>query len=224
MKNQKGASSVLVLLVLLLLVFLGVLAIVTSGSNLRLAEKSAETVKAWYRMDAQAEIQMSDAVRRVQTAYGEAKAYVEGRRFLDDAQQVIPEKALSEVRESWRNLTSDSEREAFLARLFPNVHLKMSDSALRDMMMEGVEIQTGTAPMSGAEYLADVSEGIQGTMLRMTLSDPEKRSTGTLEVMAQVLPAKLEEPGGHMRILQWKLVQPPFTYKNGIKLWEGIVK
>ncbi len=224
MKSQKGASSVLVLLVMLLLVFLGVLAIVTSGSNLRLAKKNAESVKAWYRMDTIAERQLSDVVRNVRSSYADAVSYMEGRRFLDDRQDVVPMAAMPAIRFSWSGLSTDSARNAFLAELFPKVYAILSERALQALTVSGVEVRTLSALTDGTKFLDQKPDTVQGPLVLMRISDPDKVSSGTLEISVQVVPETMAEQGGHVRILQWKQDQAPFEYKNEIKLWEGIIK
>lgn len=54
--NEKGSASVIVIMVMLLLVVFGILAFVSGGSSLRLAEKNAQTVKAYYLLDKHGEI------------------------------------------------------------------------------------------------------------------------------------------------------------------------
>lgn len=54
-KDEKGASSVLVVMILLVLVILGLAALTTSLSAMRLGEKSGSWYKNYYRLDALAE-------------------------------------------------------------------------------------------------------------------------------------------------------------------------
>ncbi len=54
--NDKGSASVIVIMVMLLLVVFGILAFVSGGSSLRLAEKNAQTVKDYYLLDKHGEI------------------------------------------------------------------------------------------------------------------------------------------------------------------------
>ena len=53
--SNRGSSSVLVALVLIVLVVFSVLAVTTSMANLRLARKNAETVKSFYNLDSEGE-------------------------------------------------------------------------------------------------------------------------------------------------------------------------
>lgn len=68
--NEQGSASVIVIMVMLLLVVFGVLAFVSAGSSLRLAEKNAQTVKRYYSLDKQGEI----AVARISQAMKAAPA------------------------------------------------------------------------------------------------------------------------------------------------------
>jgi len=55
LSNQKGSASVIVILVMLMLVVFGVLAFVSAGSSLRLAQKNAAMTQEYYKLDAMAE-------------------------------------------------------------------------------------------------------------------------------------------------------------------------
>ena len=50
-KNEKGSSSVLVIMVLLMLVTFGVLALITANSNLKVAEKNASWNRSYYQLE-----------------------------------------------------------------------------------------------------------------------------------------------------------------------------
>lgn len=54
--NKRGSASVIVIMVMLLLVIFGVLAFVSAGSSLRLAQKNAGTIQDYYLLDKQGEI------------------------------------------------------------------------------------------------------------------------------------------------------------------------
>lgn len=64
--KERGSASVIVIMVMLLLVVFGILAFVSGGSSLNLAEKNARTVKDYYLLDKKAEIatgQISTLIR-----------------------------------------------------------------------------------------------------------------------------------------------------------------
>lgn len=56
LSNKQGSASVIVIMVMLLLVVFGILAFVSGGSSLKLAEKNASAVKSYYLLDKKGEI------------------------------------------------------------------------------------------------------------------------------------------------------------------------
>lgn len=248
--RQTGASSVLVLLVLLLLVFLAVLAFVATGSNLRLARKNADTVQSWYRMDAEGERMAAKALQTVRSASEQTAAWLDGNRFLDAEQDVLSEATVVQWKAEWVSLQTEEERAAFRERHFAAVHAALAAQSLRKTFPDDAEVTgandaagaadatgaadaAGAADTTGASAVAGSAETsdagaaggeVAGPMLRLRAEDPEGKSAGHLEAVLQVLPAQNAGEGGHVRILSWRMVQAPFTYKNEIKLWEGIVE
>lgn len=219
--SESGASSVLVLLVLLLLVFLSVLAFVTTGSNLRLARKNAETVQAWYRMDAEGERMAAKALQTVRGAAEQTQAWLEGNRFLDGEQDVLPPATITRLKAEWTSLDSEAERTAFREALFPTVHGALAAQALRKAFPESAEVTDAVmAPATGPSP----PETASGPRILLSVGDPEGNAAGHLEAVLQVLPAQDAAEGGHLRVLSWKMVQAPFEYKNEIQLWEGIIE
>lgn len=77
-RDQRGSASVIVVMVMLLLVVFGVLAFVSAGSSLRLAEKNARTVKDYYRLDFQGEV-----------AVGQISALLESQVSISDLAEAI---------------------------------------------------------------------------------------------------------------------------------------
>ena len=240
MRREKGASSVLVILVLLLLVFLSVLAFVAAGSNLRLAKKNAETIRAWYRMDADAERTMSKAMNAVRQAYRETETYMSGQRFLDVGQEVVPAGAATALRLKWSGLLSEPDRASFKRELFPKVYAILSERALLTMTTRGISVRSSVEWSNPEVFMAAAQTEHPGPWLDLSVSDPEAEVSGHVDVIAEVLPEVMPsasseatgdvisraegESGGHLKIMQWKQVQLPFVYKNEIKLWEGNVK
>ena len=220
-ESESGASSVLVLLVLLLLVFLAVLAFVTTGSNLRLARKNAETVQTWYRMDAAGERMAAKALQTVRGAAEQAQAWLDGNRFLDGEQDVLPAPTITRLKAEWTSLETEAERSAFREALFPAVHGALAAQALRKAFPESAEVPD--AAMALSTGMSDTATN-SGPQIRLTVEDPEGKAASHLEAVLQVLPAQNAAEGGHLRILSWKMVQAPFEYKNEIQLWEGIVE
>ena len=217
--STKGSSTVLILLVLLMLVFLSVLAFVTTGSNLRLAKKNAETIQAWYRMDTIGEQTVSRLLQAIGWADGETAAFLGGNRFLDSGQQVLPAEVHQRVLAQWRVLETEQEREAFRQALYQPLNVLLCEQAVARLALEGVEILP-----ADREALFTDPEELPATVFIIHAEDPEQKTTGTLEAVLLLLPASRENEQGHLQILEWKQTHAPFEYKNEIDVWEGIIE
>ena len=217
--GSKGSSTILVLLVLLLLVFLSVLAFVTTGSNLRLANKNAQTIQAWYRMDTIGEQTVSRMLQAIGRADGETAEWLGGNRFLDAGQQILPEPVRLKLVEQWRVLETEEEREAFRGALYLPMHVLFSEQAVARLALEGVDVLP-----ADREALFTQGEDLPETVFVIHASDPEHETMGTLEAVLLLLPASRQDEQGHLRVLAWKQTQAPFEYKNEIKLWEGTIE
>lgn len=217
--STKGSSTVLILLVLLMLVFLSVLAFVTTGSNLRLAKKNAETIQAWYRMDTIGEQTVSRLRQAIGWADGETAAFLGGNRFLDSGQQVLPAEVHQRILAQWRVLETEEEREAFRQALYQPLNVLLCEQAVARLALEGVEM----LPADREALFADPEE-LPATVFMIHAEDPEQKTTGTLEAVLLLLPASREKEQGHLQILEWKQTHAPFEYKNEIDVWEGIIE
>ncbi len=67
LSNKQGSASVIVIMVMLLLVVFGILAFVSGGSSLKLAEKNAKTVKDYYLLDKKGEIAVGQVLALLKT-------------------------------------------------------------------------------------------------------------------------------------------------------------
>ena len=219
LSGQRGASSVLILMVLLLLVFLSVLSFVTTGVNLRLAKKNAETVQAWYRMDTAGEQVAARLLRAVRRADEETQAWLEGNAFLQSGQQVLPPATQQALKEQWRTFSTEAEREVFREALYPSVSTVITEQVVERLSLEEVEIVPAERD---ALFRKDISGTETSFLIRV--SDPENMNSGTLKARLVLLPATGAQSPGHLQVMEWKLVQTPFTYDNSITLWEGIVE
>ena len=81
-KKKKGSSSIMVILIMLILVIFGVLALMSSYSNLKLAKKNADWLEKYYGLDAKGEKLVSQIDLSLKQAFKKAeigKALNKGR-------------------------------------------------------------------------------------------------------------------------------------------------
>ncbi len=218
MRSEKGASSVLVLLLLLMLVLIGVLSFVSAGSGLRLSEKYAASVKAWYRMDLEGERLLSEMAQSIRLSHAESEAWMAGNRFLDEAQEEIPSTISAAWRETWSGLADETARKAFKKEMMPHVFRFFAVHHMQSIESIEMNLPRTWTMVDGRRDLSEVA-----TFL-FIIRDPEKESPARLEVKTVLLEYEPELDSGYLRVLQWQQVQEPFQYENRIKLWEGIVE
>lgn len=77
LKSEKGSSSVLVIMIMLLLITFGVLAMMSSYSNLKIARKHADWTKSYYQLESIAEKNSIDFENLYKKAAKEMDAYIE---------------------------------------------------------------------------------------------------------------------------------------------------
>ncbi len=246
-RRPRGASSILVLMVLLLLVFLAVLAFVTTGANLRLAKKNAETIQSWYRMDAAGEQAAAKILHALRYADEQTQAWLDGNGFLQPGQEVLPESIRQQIRDRWIQLVTDDERQVFREAIAAPVGTMFAEQAVRRLSLPGVEVvpadpqilfPAGALNVPDAADVADTQEVTDTTeevtdvpaaadtalFFRLRMEDPEQMSAGSLQAVLVYLPPESPGQQSHVQVLSWRLVQEPFAYTNGITLWEGIVE
>ena len=103
-RNEKGASSVLVMLILIVLVSLGLAALTTSLASMRLGDKSAEWHMAYYELDRMAEKRVAAIDDAISDARASAETYMVSRLYLRDRTDLS-----DELQEDIRNIAGSSD-------------------------------------------------------------------------------------------------------------------
>jgi hypothetical protein len=224
--NNRGASSVLVLLVLLMLVVFGVLALVSSGANLRLAKKNGETVQAWYSLDRTAEIQVAEVVKTVRNSFEKTQDYIASRTFLSENDAILSSDIRQIVKSEWLELQSESERKRFLDILAPKVYDMLVMQEISTLKLQ--ELQTAL-PLDIINEMNVFSQNISsadrpGLRIKFKLGDRKNGEAGALEVTLEVLRPLEGDTAAYVRVLGWKQIRDAFEYKNQEDLWNGKIK
>ena len=77
--NEEGATSVLIIFMMIVLVTLGVFAIVSAEVNIKFSQKAANWSEKYYALESQAEKYVSEVDAVLAIAEADAKTYVENR-------------------------------------------------------------------------------------------------------------------------------------------------
>lgn len=220
LKSNHGSSSILVAMVLIILVVFSVLAVSTSVSNLRLAEKNAGTTGVYYSLDTDGERFLYDIREDVAGSIKKADDAINAIAEGDFTQAKLPDSILENVKKTWSGMTSDDERKQYLADLFPKLATYYAQEAINQVYPESISD-------SAADYTGDPA--IYGDS-KITLSFNVKRTFileyennfRYLNVVLNIAdPTKGKEPDEICTVQEWRLWQEPFEYKNEVDLWKG---
>ena len=132
LRSDRGSSSVLVALVLIVLVVFSVLAVTTSMANLRLARKNADTVKAFYSLDSEGE-RFLNVIYNSITISREKASYAVGSIKEGDLPSAGLPDAISEIIEATlTGLSGSRAREEYLDGLYPKLVTYFAMSSIMD--------------------------------------------------------------------------------------------
>lgn len=99
--EQRGSSSVLVIMVLLMLITFGVLAMMTSYSNLKISRKNAEWTQSFYRLESLAENHLAQIETYIIYSADFADEYIEEMRYKEPSPQGFEYPWQDEIYKKW---------------------------------------------------------------------------------------------------------------------------
>jgi hypothetical protein len=129
-KSERGASSVLVVLVLVVLLGLGLAALTTSLASVRLGEKSGEWYSSYYELDRKAEEKLALIDRIIHISYEQTTTYMEEEKYLSEEGD-LDEKLQEKIYEEWRENNGSDQAKYRITRMvylfYLNRELKEKD-------------------------------------------------------------------------------------------------
>lgn len=123
--STRGSSSVLVIMIMLLLITFGVLAMMSSYSNLKIARKNADWTQGYYRLESAAELDMMTFKTLYEEAIGQTNNLLNGGALDENVLKALPVEMQTAIKSSYQQvLTSNEtssplfERQLFLYQFF----------------------------------------------------------------------------------------------------------
>lgn len=226
LRPERGASSVLVILMLLMLVVFGVLSYVSASANQRLSEINARTTAAWYEVDRIGEIRTAGWHGTIREASAMTEAYLKNRTFLNGNDVLLAEDARSRIALEWSFLEGEEEQERFLRVLRPKVFYRI----LLHGTSEGLESDARIISLydfdKDPELWSVKTELPEGSLVNVgiTLNPASDENRFRLEITLEITAPDQEGHRADLRISKWKQVHEAFDYEDNIRLWEGLVE
>ena len=229
-QRNKGASSVLVILMMVVLALFGLSALTASLATVRLTEKSGNWAGEYYLLEAEAEKVVAQLDKVLHDAESRAVGYMEEKGFLEETGTVLPADLQKIVYLSMTEYLPDSGRDAYLGRVMEAVYLL---HAVNEIKME--------FPGAELEYLDNIyghvieDEATSAVLFGITVSEETDENAKNIDLLIEIVfPgysihfAGNEVSGtrlsGGLRynIVEWREWQEAFGYSEDIQYADPI--
>lgn len=219
--SNRGSSSILVALALIILVVFAVLAVTTSAANLRLARKNAETVKTYYSLDSEGERFLNHIYNSILLGRDKADAAVCSIEAGNLQDAGLAEPVSEVIGATLKALSGPDAKRKYLDELYPKLVMYYAMTSI-------TETYPGCVYSMDADYTGNAH--IYSTVpvelsfsVRKTFILEYEQNLRYLNVDIGISdPGKGRSLDDICEIREWRLWQEPFEFRNEHDLWEGI--
>lgn len=168
-KETKGASSILVIIMMVVLLVFGLAVLTTSLSNVRLGERKRTWLADYYQLEGASEVELASIDGLLLQAEASARAYMETDNYIDDYMLDGP--------------LSDDQKALIFGLAYHDF--------MGDLITTSIEGQEDTAFNLATPDLESVLEGqeIDVSSLTFSLTLPENNYNKHLQLSLDLLPA-----------------------------------
>jgi hypothetical protein len=223
--DRKGASSVLVILMMVVLVLFGLSALTAGLASLRLTEKSGIWTEEYYLLEGKAESRVAEIDSILHIAETRAVEYIVSEEYLNESGTVFEDDLQKFINLNMTENLPDSAKAEYLQRVMKAVYYK---SAYELMERETEDITIIYSNSMTRMILED--EGFPGMSFETTVSDGVKNIDIHADVTfpGYVIDFKRDKPFGirsgeysaRYDIVVWEEWQEPFSYAENIQYAE----
>ena len=221
LKNEDGATSVLVIFMMIVLVTLGAFAITSARVNYRFSLKARDWNNSFYALDSQAE----NYVKSIDKALLSAEKividyYAKSLGFLEDNHAGIPFDVQS--------------------RIFSDVNRALSGQGFAKLDLNEIYMLEASKAVHGLGYPHTVIEDDDGITVEINFSEDSEENANAVEIGSpnvyiklKILPLNYDIyyasdvvtgeiiPGGRFEVLQWNQWQREAQNSGEYELWSG---
>ena len=226
-RNEEGATSVLVIFMMIVLVTLGAFAITSAYVNVKFSNSAVAWQAAYYDMDAEAEGYLESVDAVLIKAESAAAGYISNKGYISASYDGIPTGLSAGLADKF---ASAADKRLALQNAMASVYMSV---AAREM-----SALQARYPNHQALTLAD-GDVVRGMVVQSTFdSHSDTNPKGHLSVSIRVNPLQYElslarqgdgyavqggTAAGYTRytIEEWKEWQTPYDYNQPQKLWDG---
>jgi hypothetical protein len=219
---------------MLTLIVFGVLAMMSSYADLKLAQKSGDWTRSYYSLDGKGDILVQRIDACLMNAETQADLYFTGKSYKEVLSDQIPMDLQKVIRAGWLQYQGNNKSEKeYLSEIYTKLYFYHAAERLEAAMPEyGFDIAY-TFDVLGNEKLfnREFKVTANGVMkVHTLLTDDTGSSTQTLDIEIDILcPAndystiEMKNQTSRYNVLKWKQLQNQFKYDNPFELWDGEV-
>lgn len=220
-KSEEGATSVLIIFMMIVLVTLGAFSITSANVNLKFSRKSVDLNKVYYDLDASGEKFLHDFDSQLAAAEKKAAEYMSEKGYMSDESAEIPMELQAQLNEK---AGKSNNKEENMADIFNSVYLYWSLENLKSLADEKyseLTIMPYTEDGAVLDIFAEfnIQSDIQENANLKIGIDVNELNYEIAIVSDNV--SGLKNNTSRYMIVDWTEWQVPFEYDNEIELWDG---
>lgn len=220
-KSNNGSSSVLVILIMITLVVLGLLAMMSTYSGLKLSRKNAEWTKEYYVLDAKAETLLAKIDSYLIEAETSAKAYISSKNYEKQISGLVQDDIQKAVYEGWQKAVSENGEEKYINSLYKKLYYMFSVKTLKESANNAFEVSSRIDFSNPAEvFTTDTVELDEDAVAVSAKVDEEGKEAGRSLLVGINIKCSINgsaDAGERYTITSWKELPKKFEYKDSLE-------
>lgn len=205
--SDRGSSSVLVILIMVMLVVLGLLALISTWSGLKLARKNASWSTTYYELDSMAENRLAEMDACLKDAEKSAELYMMTKDYERPQSSYLPSDIQHTVHDDWLVARASGEEAKFVDTLREKLYYIYCEMRLNEC--------------SDGEFEIIRTQDSEDGMLKVytTVYEGAPQVGRGLQLGIEVLFGTSKNEGGpdRYRIVSWREIPKAFEYDESIE-------
>lgn len=194
--NQKGSSSILLVVIMVTLLSLGVLSVASSYSNYRIAQKNASWNTNYYAQDADHQSELFKITEISLESNQKVDAYLEKKAYLNETTDIIPMALHKAFKQHYGTLMSNASANA------------ASDLKRARQLLSAQLISEAVGMHVNFDKAASMADSDLKTYYQYTLqSNPKVANERRLSVIVSLY-------GDAIDVVEYREIPARFTYKE----------
>lgn len=193
--NESGATSILIIFMMLILVALGAFAITSANVNYKLSKRSLEWNVMYFALDAKGEEYLYVLDGKLAEAESAAYAYVKDKKYQTTAQAGIPSQIQGEI---YKKYQSGGDTNSSVKEIFEKIYMHYASTYINEV----------SANYSDFE-LSEVKKGNKDSIINKIVikSDTPGSEMCSLHVSVAIEPVEYTASGSSSRTLRYKITE-----------------